>query len=311
MSSNNEKYICETCGKKFKSKQYLQIHLNREIACNKTFPCKKCGKIFPTPSKLRTHENRKTSCVPEVVPVISDDNEENMCHICGKTYSSASNLRRHQKTCDINTNLMHVVKLLVEQNKQQNATIQTLIQNSKIISSTNDNSTTNIDNSTTNIQNNNMYVNVTLCCFGQEDLTKLDQNKVLDMVRNHEKDFIPKMIEHVHANPDMPEYHNVFFDPESGKAIVFVPVSGKEKSWEPRDFSTVSAELTKKMRDCIHPRTGPYFNIVCQAKDSETANAIIRIADHTNWNTPEVLEQNQTVLSKVQNNRGFSELVEI
>ena len=52
------------------------------------------------------------------------------------------------------------------------------------------------------------------------------------------------MIEHVHANPDHPEFHNVFYDPVREKAIVFAPISDTEMSWQSREFCEVSADLT-------------------------------------------------------------------
>ena len=108
----------------------------------------------------------------------------------------------------------------------------------------------------------------------------------------------------------MPEYHNVFFDPKTGKAAVFVPVSGDKQSWEMREFKEISAELTEKIKAHIQPNSGPYWNLAMQKKDSDTANAIPQIIS-MKWDTPEVLEQNQGVLSQVQQNQGFLDLVNV
>jgi hypothetical protein len=295
--------MCDRCGKTFKSKQYLRNHKNRTTSCDKKYPCKKCGRIFPTPSKLRAHERRKTPCVPEEVPIVTNNNEENMCHICGKTYSSNSNLRRHQRVCDRQTNLSHMVKLLVEQNKQQQETIQALMLEKQIAPV---NNSTNI--TVNNIQQN-MYVNVTICSFGKEDLSRLDSTKVMNLLKGQVKDFMPKMIEHVHANPDHPEYHNVFYDPERQQAIVYAPISDTEFSWQSRDFSEVSANLTEKIKQHINPSTGPYFNLAMKEKDTDTANKIIRIAQEEQYNDPASLEQTQGVLAQVSKNKEFMELV--
>ncbi len=296
-------HTCENCGKSFSTEGYLKKHKNSK-SCHRNNDCPKCGKTFTTPSNLRHHLNRKNPCVPDTVPVVEDG--KITCKYCGNDYSTKFNLRRHMKTCGIKEKPELLIQLVAQQQKQLQQMSEKQDKLMEMISKSGIN-LTNIDNST-NIQNN-MYVNVALCCFGQEDLTKLDKNKVLELVRNHEKDFISKMIDHIHANPNIPEFHNVVFDSESKNAIVFAQVSSNKKSWEQRDFLTVSKELTKKIQKCMHPLNGPYFNHVLQENDSDTANPIIRIADQTDWDKPEVHEQNKGVLSKIQHNKGFAELL--
>ena len=87
-----------------------------------------------------------------------------------------------------------------------------------------------------NIQQNN-YVNVTICSFGNEDFSKLNADKVMQLLRGLVKDFMSKMIEYIHT--DHPELHNVFYDPIK-KAIVFTRVSENEMSWQTKDFREVS-----------------------------------------------------------------------
>ena len=154
-------------------------------------------------------------------------------------------------------------------------------------------------------------MNVTICSFGNEDLSKLDSKKVMELLKYHAKDFVPKMIEHVHANPELPEFHNVFYDPEHGKAIVFTPISDNEQSWKMRDFAEVSAELTAKIKEYVRPGLGPYFDMAMKVRDTETGNAIIRIVNEVDWNTDEFLGKNMEVLMEVKKNNGFLELVDI
>ena len=197
-----------------------------------------------------------------------------------------------------------LIMRLVEQNQQL---MQALISNGMTVPQ-NVTNITNNNNITNNVQNN-LYLNVTICCFGTEDLTKLDTEKVLNLVRNHSQDFIPKMIEYVHANPEMPEYHNVFFDKNRGKAIVFGPISDEKQSWQAKDIKEISDQLTDKIQKHMDPREGPYFNLAMQSKDSNASNNIIKIAHHVDWKTPEILEQNKESLSKLAKNRQFVELV--
>ena len=84
-------------------------------------------------------------------------------------------------------------------NKQQQETIQTLISGKQ---------TTPVDNSTNITVNNiqqNMYVHVPICSFGNEDLSRLDSDKVMNLLKGQVKDFLPNMVKHVHSNPDHPE----------------------------------------------------------------------------------------------------------
>ena len=129
----------------------------------------------------------------------------------------------------------------------------------------------------------------------------------MQLLKNHADNFMPKMIEHVHANPEHPEFHNVFYDPKCEKAIVFAPISDTEMSWQARDFQEVSEDLIEKIKQHIRPGAGPYFDQAARVKDYDTSNKIIKIVDTSDWSPEEIKES----LSKVPNNRGFMELVQL
>ena len=166
-------------------------------------------------------------------------------------------------------------------------------------------------NNITNTQNNiqqNIYMNVAIQCYGTEDYSKLDNQKVLELIRKHHPDFIPKMIEYIHANPDNPEYHNVFFDKNSKMAITYSALPNNVKTWIKKDPKEVSNELTERIQEYMHPTVGPYFNIAMQGKDSETANKIISISQK-NMQTAETFEKIKESLSKLTNDSSFAKLV--
>jgi DNA-directed RNA polymerase subunit RPC12/RpoP len=303
-------YTCTKCSKTFTKKGYLDNHLTQKYQCDEPISCEICGDEFTTISGLNRHKRRKTSCKKikteqgAPAPIITKDNIDNKCSICGKTYASRYNLRRHNKSCTIQDRGPDILKLFANQQKQiELLTMQ--VSNSQNVT------INNTINNTVNQVQNNMYVNVTICSFGNEDLSKLDSAKVLNLIKGSANDFMPKMIEHVHANPEHPEFHNVFYDPKQEKAIVFAPISETEMSWQPRDFSEVSANLTKKIKEHIRPGAGPYFDQAMQAKDSETSNKIINIVNAIDWDTNDVLEKTKGSLSKVSQNKEFMELVEI
>lgn len=263
--------------------------------------CNKCKKEFSRGTNLRTHLNRKNPCVPKEIPVITGNNEENRCQYCNNTYASKSNLRRHVQKCSMKNNqaamiqvILHKLEKIEEENKE-------LRQNQHMT----------INNNITNNVQNNLYMNVTFCSFGNEDFNKLDTGKVMNLLRGQVKDFMSKMIEYIHTDPDHPEYHNIFYDPSRKKAIVFTRISDNEMSWQTRDFREVSDVLTDRIRDHVAPGNGPYFDLAMKDRDYDTSNNIINIAKHINWKTDEAIALNQQSLSKLASDPNFTKQVNV
>ena len=299
---SNETKTCVKCQKTFSSNRYLQQHLNSD-SCQKSHICEKCNKSFSSAANLRTHLRRKNPCIPNKVPVINTSSDENKCMYCGKCYSSTYNLKRHMNGCPMKNNQSAMFKMI----ETLVSDVKELKEENKILRQQNL-STQQINNVTINNNNiqNNLYLNVTICSFGNEDLTKLDTQKVLNLLKNHVKDFMPKMIEHIHANPDYPEFHNVFYDPKQEKALVFAPISETEMSWQTRDFNEISRNITNRIKNHIHPTVGSYYN---QANDNETRNNISKILYNEKWETPEILEENKISLSKLMESDEFKKMV--
>ena len=307
-----KQYNCPKCNKTFNKQGYLKNHLNQAYPCNEPIICKKCGDEFKTVQSLNKHLRRKTNCMKiktndsYSTPIITESNKDNKCYICGKTYSTKSNLKRHRKTCNIQDKGPDIIQLLMNQQKQID-----FLQNQLITNQINPlNVTINNNNNTINIQQNT-YVNITICSFGDEDLTKLDKKKIMELLKGQIEDFMPKMIEHVHANPDHPDFHNVFYDPKNEKAIIFAPISKTEMSWQMTDIRDVSKNLAAKIREHIRPGSGPYFDMAMKERDTETSNNIIKIADHIDWTTDDMIETFKEPLMKITKNEEFMKMVEI
>ncbi|XP_077322662.1 uncharacterized protein LOC143956322 [Lithobates pipiens] len=73
-------YSCLGCGKSFRTKSELQIHLRSHTSV--TFICSECGKSFKKESELLTHQRIHTYS----------------CSECGKPFSKKRNLIRHMKS---------------------------------------------------------------------------------------------------------------------------------------------------------------------------------------------------------------------
>ena len=53
---------CVKCDKVFKTKQNLNLHLDKKIPCDRKLECKNCKKVFKTNQKLNNHINNITKC---------------------------------------------------------------------------------------------------------------------------------------------------------------------------------------------------------------------------------------------------------
>ena len=298
-----ESKTCEKCNKTFKDIKYLKQHQNKRVPCDSTHICKKCGVEFTTAYNLRKHHNKKLPCVPTEVPVLDPTNSENKCKFCGNNYATPYSLRRHQSTCPMKDNQTALIQLVLNKLDKMEEENKELKQQLKIQPM---NQTVNNNNLTVN---QNLYVNVTICNFGNEDLSKLDQQGVIDLLKGQVEDFMPKMIEYIHANPNHPEFHNVFYDPVRKKALVFTQNKDNKLTWQFEDIERVSKLLTEKIKEHIHPLNGPYFNSLSK-NDIETANKIPQILC-TNWQTPVIVEGTKTSLTKVTQNEGFMDQVSV
>ncbi|XP_052864648.1 zinc finger protein 808-like [Anopheles cruzii] len=110
-ASGNDRYKCLTCGKVFRSSEYLVRH-RRTHSGERPHQCEICSKHFSTMSYLVIHRRRHTSERPykctscEKAFVDSRALQEHArlhtgdrvkCEICQKTYSSISNLIVHRR----------------------------------------------------------------------------------------------------------------------------------------------------------------------------------------------------------------------
>ena len=298
---STEEFTCTICQKVFTNEKFMKKHISSGI-CTKKHICRKCNKEFSSAYNLRTHLKKKTPCVPDEVPIIDLTKDEHKCQFCGGVFSTKYSLKRHLGSCNMQNNQAAMMKLVLEQNKILMEQNQLLRSGTTVVQQ--------VTNNTMNIQQNN-YVNVTICSFGNEDFNKLDTGKVMSLLRGQVKDFMSKMIEYIHANPEHPERHNVFYDPERKKAIVLVPISETELSWQTRDFREVSDLITDKIRDHVAPGNGPYFDLAMKDRDYDTSNNIINIAKHINWKTAESVEMNQKSLTVLTKNQSFMDQVKV
>lgn len=84
--SNERPLTCNICGKDFKWRNALRVHLKKHYGS--TYQCYMCGRDFTTKSYLMTHVEMHTG--PRV--------RSHKCNLCDKAYYDKSALRKHRAT---------------------------------------------------------------------------------------------------------------------------------------------------------------------------------------------------------------------
>ena len=77
-------YSCNTCGKGFKTKQYLSVHI-RTHSGDKPYSCDSCDKCFTQSNSLKKHRRIHTRDQPYP------------CNLCGKKFTMQWNLQLHYR----------------------------------------------------------------------------------------------------------------------------------------------------------------------------------------------------------------------
>nr|CAH7728743.1 unnamed protein product [Callosobruchus chinensis] len=96
--SNNQtekKIICDICGKSYKQRKFLSIHM-RVHTGERPYNCEVCGRKFSLYSSLHKHRN------------IHSERKKFECKVCGKMFNQSSNLNNHLKIHTGNQNIIYI-----------------------------------------------------------------------------------------------------------------------------------------------------------------------------------------------------------
>jgi hypothetical protein len=151
------------------------------------YQCSSCDYVSSQKAPVIRHINKKISCGSGTKEVIEIPTEIK-CEYCTKKFSTEKTLAFHVKNNCYHKNdiLVEKIKKLEEENK--------LLKERPL--------TVNNDNRTINVYVNN-YEDTNL-----EKLTDKIYNKI---IKDSDEPYqiIPRLIKHIHCNPDLPENHNI------------------------------------------------------------------------------------------------------
>jgi hypothetical protein len=237
------------------------------------FACSVCNYTSERKECVTAHiNNKKTKCgegIPEIIEIPVDIH----CEFCNKEFATRPNLKRHLKTCKSKKiNLEKEVKDLKEKLDEANRQLA-LKSSPTTINNNNNNNTTNNTNNTTNI---NINFNLTswrdpnypdnMDYFYKEAVKKLFMS-------------VPKLIELIHFNINLPENHNICI--KNFRTKIAKVYNGKEWQTINEDqllndlINTYEGELENWADDEEHPNTKKYIEKYNEIKERDGKTKVL------------------------------------
>jgi DNA-directed RNA polymerase subunit RPC12/RpoP len=249
-------YICTICNKEFTHKSKYFNHINRINPCKKTDGLNE-SKMNPNESKMNPNESKMNPNESKMNPnnIIK---KEYKCTYCIKPFSSNSNLYKHLKNiCKVkkqdDTNKEQIYQQLLNEHlniKNENEDIKKElieIKNKLLKGSTINNNSNNINNGTIN--------NIQIIAHGKEDLSKIKENVVLQLVKRGWRS-VPMFTEYLHCNDKFPEQKNIYINDINRKYCMIY--NGNE--WLLKDKTVTIDELYQTKYDFLEENFNVYYD---------------------------------------------------
>ena len=228
-------FACDNCNREFSTQQNLNYHTNHNACKTANYECKYCNKQFTAYSNM--HRHVKSTCKEKKK---SDKNKEDILQklIKDREKDHEEFLKLKEQVKKQSKQLKEKDKQLKEKDKQLKEKDKQLKKIIKIDKSDNSIKTIKTNNINNGTINNN--VNVILVGYGKEDMSKINKDKMLKILQQG-FDSTLHLTDHVHFNPDLPEYNNIYISNMKDKfAMMF---NGKD--W----VLTMKDDLVQKVYD--------------------------------------------------------------
>lgn len=263
-------YKCNKCETTFAYRSKFFRHQQRVTPC--AYKCERCNNICKTKNEYRYHTCGNSTSLAE-----------HECEFCFKNFTSKFNKKRHVKICTVKQkNSEALIKKLEEENKRLKSQLSTTTAGCTQI----------INN--IHVDVNNPQINVMINVFGNENLEKLDKTYIAGLLKRNLPDILPLMVQHIHANPALPENHNVYYDKEGKKMLT---KAGSPDSWVERETDEVIDTLVQRVQSYFQKQGTELRQIECN-QESEN-NFMTIVTNQMDYRDPseDTINQTKEVLS--------------
>ena len=200
-------YKCDICNFSTNLKSNYERHLKttkhqkRIIENDNNSLLKKQKRIKNPPKPSKTLQNSLQN------PPVND--KVFGCKYCGKEFSRKDNLRRHiENRCKAASENVYYKKMFIEMKNELIKEKQDFKKQISLLLEKVGNTTNNTTHNTTNNTTTNITQNIQLNSYGSENMKHITDSLKTQMLKIPYH-MIPKMIEAVHFNDDMPENKNI------------------------------------------------------------------------------------------------------
>lgn len=266
-------FICDACGKKFKKKESLEYHTEKQVCNNKEIICKYCGNRFTTKNTMYKHIR-------------------NVCKV--KNMNEYADKIIHDRFVEFEENHKKIEKKIkkLKREVKKNADVQ--IKGSSNYNNADNNINGDHNNNVVNI-NNNVVNNVVMVPFGMEDMSVFSKEEIIKTFNGY---YTPvNLAELVHFNPKYPEYQNIRISNLHDQfASAFI-----DRAWKTVLKDDVVRKMYDNGKDFVDETFDEYSNRISTSK-KEALVRFIEIDDRHE----KVAEVRGKIILMIYNNRHMA-----
>ncbi len=257
INNNNEpmkKNQCCNCSKIFAKKANLMRHINQNI-------CTRDTAIIPfTNNTNNINDIDDIDNINNIDNIDSDDNNDNnsdndsnYTNINNSKYSKSDLLMIEQLKNELEIFKKEIKKkedMSKQEVKNLKNEIKILKKSNKAINNNNINSNS---NNTTN--SNNTVNNIVLVNYGNEDMSKIDKEKLLSCITRGPYQSTVRLTDALHFDPDHPENHNVYISNIHNKYAM----EYKNNQWNIVTKSELIDKIYRNKKDYIEENLNEFY----------------------------------------------------